>query len=177
LTHFQQVLFLALRQALLKLGTVAGIVVLSVCATRAFGPRPTVAQPAQQGDIRATSFTLVGADGTVLGRLAAGPAGNGNLTVYDTAGRMRAGVAGGGNVTVFDPDGKARAVLAHDAAGPFAGFGGLVALDANGNFRAVAGYSATNESPFLALFDETLPPTSGCGGLGPRSCRFSACPM
>src|SRR5690348_2610501 len=104
-----------LRLGLLKVGMVAGIVMLTVLAMRLFGPVQAAAQPAQQGDIRATSFTLVGPDGTILAKLAPGASnGNGNLTLFDTTGGPRASITGAGNVQVFDSNGKRRSGLFDD---------------------------------------------------------------
>jgi len=69
-------------------------------------PLQATAQSSQPQEVRASAFTLVGADGTVLARLASGPgAGNGHLALYDTAGTERLTLGGGGALNVFDQDG------------------------------------------------------------------------
>jgi hypothetical protein len=136
--------------------SILGIVALTVLGMRMFGPRPTAAQPAQQGDIRATSFTLVGPDGTVLARLAPGGQGNGNLTVFDTAGRPRAALVGSGQAVVYDIDGNRRVYLAVDATGDTAGAGFLISRDANGMIRTSVG-ADVDGAPFVRLFDENGP--------------------
>jgi hypothetical protein len=185
--------FAIIRRTLVKAAMVVGIVALTVLAMRVFGPRQTAAQPAQEGDVRATSFTLVGADGTVLAKLAPSSAGNGILTLFDTAGRPRAAIngngamavldtngkpriqlayaadgpfAGLGAVTVADTDGKPRIQLAYNAAGPTPGLGGMFVYDANGTARTVAGYNATDAAPFVRLYGENGPEgptTAPCG--------------
>jgi len=64
------------------------------------------AQSSQAQVVRASAFELVGADGTVLARLAPNSSmANGNLTLYDAAGMERLVLAGGGAVIVFDQEG------------------------------------------------------------------------
>jgi hypothetical protein len=157
-----------LRRALLKVIPVVGIVAVTVLAMRVFGPRQTAAQPAQQGDVRATSFTLVGTDGTVLAKLGPGPTGNGNLTVFDAAGRPRAQIGGSGTVSALDTDGKVRTQLFYAADGPLAGLGAMFVYDANGKVRTSAGSKLG--APFVELFDE-----NGIEGPDPTApCRARA---
>ena len=67
---------------------------------------PATAQSSQPQEVRASAFTLVGADGTVLARLApGGGAANGRLALYDAGGTERLRAAGAGTLNVFDPDG------------------------------------------------------------------------
>src|SRR5215210_2111180 len=69
-------------------------------------PPQATAQSSQLQEVRASAFTLVGADGTVLAQLAAGPgAGNGRLSLRDATGTERAMLAGSGQLNVFDQDG------------------------------------------------------------------------
>jgi len=106
---------------------------------RFLGPRPIQAPPAQQGDVRATSFTLLGADGTVLGRLSSGEAGGGTLELFNAAGgiltRVQTGGGGGGNLQLFDAQGNRRLTLA--------GEGALNVLDPSGTLRFRAGNTVT----------------------------------
>src|SRR5919202_1372222 len=67
-------------------------------------PRAT-AQSGQLQEVRASAFTLVGPDGTVLARLAPGPGGGGRLALSDTAGTERVTMASGGVLNVWDQDG------------------------------------------------------------------------
>ena len=57
------------------LGTVAGNLV---------APSSATAQSGQAQEVRASAFTLVGPDGTVLATLAPSSTANGSLTLYDT---------------------------------------------------------------------------------------------
>ena len=156
--------FAVIRRTLFKAAMVVGIVALTVLATRVFGPRQTAAQPAQEGDVRATSFTLVGTDGTVLAKLGPGPTGNGNLTVFDAAGRPRVAIGGSGTVNVLDTDGKVRTQLFYTADGPLAGLGAMFVYDANGKVRTSAGSKLG--TPFVELFGENGPegpdPAAAC---------------
>ena len=77
-----------------------GVLAFSLVAA----PQAT-AQSGQAQEVRASAFTLVGPDGTVLARLGAGGAGSGNLSLYDTAGTTRVAIAGG-FVSVWDGDGN-----------------------------------------------------------------------
>jgi hypothetical protein len=64
------------------------------------------AQSSQPQEVRASAFTLVGADGTVLAQLASGAgAGTGRLSLRDAAGTERVTLAGNGGLNVFDQDG------------------------------------------------------------------------
>ena len=78
-----------------------GVLAFSLVAA----PQAT-AQSSQLQEVRASAFTLVGADGTVLASLAPGGASaNGNLTLYDAAGTRRMRMTGGGEVVAYDQDG------------------------------------------------------------------------
>jgi hypothetical protein len=124
----------SLRPVLAKGVTVVGIVALTVLAMRLFGPLPARGQSANLGDVQVTSITLVGADGTVLGRLGPGPTGQGNLSLFDTAGVRKVTLAGG------SPEGGAGLSLVDDAGHPRVqvfystqnGLGGVRFMDANG---------------------------------------------
>src|SRR5918997_3190514 len=64
------------------------------------------AQSDQLQEVRASAFTLVGPDGTVLAQLAHNPAsGTGRLSMRDATGTERVTVAAGGILNVYDPDG------------------------------------------------------------------------
>jgi hypothetical protein len=80
-------------------------VVVTLVVVRGLVPSRAAAQPQQTGEVRASTFVLVGADGTELARLAPGPQGPGNLTLFDTAGKARVVLAGAGVMRVFDADG------------------------------------------------------------------------
>jgi hypothetical protein len=69
-------------------------------------PRPVTAQASQPSEVLASAFTLVGADGTVLARLAPGEgASTGRLSLRDSSGTERVTLNGGGGLNVFDQDG------------------------------------------------------------------------
>jgi hypothetical protein len=69
-------------------------------------PRPVTAQASQPSEMLASAFILVGADGTVLARLAPGEGtGTGRLSLRDAAGVERITLNGGGGLNVFGQDG------------------------------------------------------------------------
>jgi hypothetical protein len=73
----------------------------------AAAPQAT-AQSSQAQEVRASAFTLVGPDGTVLARLGpTTPSGNGLLTLNDAAGTRRL-ILGNEALRVFDEDGTLR---------------------------------------------------------------------
>lgn len=90
--------------------SVLGIVALSVLAMslvqHAMSPPRATAQSSQPQEVRASAFVLVGADGSVLGRLAPGGQGGGRLTLYDGTGTQRTALAAAGVLAAFDTDGK-----------------------------------------------------------------------
>ena len=64
------------------------------------------AQSSQLQEVRASAFTLVGPDGTVLAELAPGASGGaGRLLLRDTAGTSRVALVGSGILNVYDQDG------------------------------------------------------------------------
>ncbi len=65
------------------------------------------AQSSQLQEVRASAFTLVGPDGTVLATLARGPGptGPGRLSLRDGAGTERVTMTGAGILNVWDQDG------------------------------------------------------------------------
>src|SRR5581483_5631768 len=75
-------------------------------------PSGVSAQPGQAEEVRASAFTVVGSDGTVLARLGPGRNANGSLTLFDTDGTRRLILAGGGAVQVYDQDGTTLAFRA-----------------------------------------------------------------
>ena len=89
-----------------------GIVSLSVLSTllvqHLLNPPPAGAQAGQAQEIRAAAFTVVDANGAVLGRLGPSDRGNGNLTLYDTAGKVRTELGGGGGLNLYDVTGQYR---------------------------------------------------------------------
>jgi hypothetical protein len=63
------------------------------------------AQSSQPQEVRASAFTLVRADGTVLAQLAPSPGGTGRLALSDAAGTERVTLQGGGTLNIWDQDG------------------------------------------------------------------------
>jgi len=63
------------------------------------------AQSNQAQEVRASAFTLVGPDGTILAQLAPGGPGNGRLSLRDAAGTERVALAGAGALNVYDQNG------------------------------------------------------------------------
>ena len=68
-------------------------------------PPQATAQSSQPQEVRASAFTLVREDGTVLARLAPTPGGSGRLALSDVAGTERVTVVGSGILNVWDQDG------------------------------------------------------------------------
>ena len=67
---------------------------------------PATAQSSQPQEVRASAFTLVGPDGTVIAQLAPGAgAGAGRLSLRDAAGTERVILVGSGILNVYDQDG------------------------------------------------------------------------
>jgi hypothetical protein len=98
------------RSALLRGTSVLGIVLLSVVTTllvqRMVAPPRAAAQAGQLQEARASKFTLVGSDGTILATLQASTVdGNGQLNVFDAKGNKRARVQGAGLFVSYDVDG------------------------------------------------------------------------
>ena len=68
-------------------------------------PSQATAQSNQLQEVRASAFTLVGADGTVLATLAPGNNATGNLSLHDSTGTRRLSITGRGLIAVHDQDG------------------------------------------------------------------------
>jgi hypothetical protein len=68
---------------------------------------PATAQFGQLQEMRASAFTLVGSDGTVLASLAPTASGMGGLNLRDAAGTQRLILSGIGILNVYDQDGTA----------------------------------------------------------------------
>ena len=92
------------QRSLLLFGVVALSVVTALTVERLLDP-PSAAAQGQPQVVRASAFELVDDNGAVLARLGAGPAGNGNLALFDTQGVRRTVVAGNGGFSSFDRDG------------------------------------------------------------------------
>lgn len=98
------------RSAMIRGTSVVGIVLLSVVTTllvqRMVAPPRAAAQAGQLQEVRASKFTLVGSDGTILATLQASTVdGNGQLNVFDAKGNKRARVQGAGLFVSYDVDG------------------------------------------------------------------------
>ena len=77
-----------------------------VLAFSLVAPLQPTAESSQPQEVRASAFTLVGADGTVLAQLASDTrAGTGRLLLRGAAGTERVTLAGGAGLNVFDQDG------------------------------------------------------------------------
>lgn len=74
-------------------------------------PSRATAQPSQAPEVRASAFSLVGEDGTVIARLQPGPGQGGPpagvLILYSGEGTRRISITGAGTFNVFDEDGGA----------------------------------------------------------------------
>ena len=77
-----------------------GLLALSLGA-----PSAATAQSTQLQEVRASAFTLVGPDGTVLAQLATGTGLNGRLSLRDGAGTERVALVGSGVLNVYDQEG------------------------------------------------------------------------
>src|SRR4051812_3979754 len=64
----------------------------------------TTAQSSQLPEVRASAFTLVGSDGTVLASLSPSGTGAGFLRLFDAAGTRRVLLSGTGTLDVYDID-------------------------------------------------------------------------
>jgi hypothetical protein len=64
----------------------------------------TTAQSSQPQEVRASEFTLVGPDGTVLASLSQSRTGAGFLRLFDAEGKRRVLVSGTGTYEVYDGD-------------------------------------------------------------------------
>ena len=76
-----------------------------VLALSLVGPQTVTAQASQPQEVRASAFTLVAPDGTVLASLQRSGAGNANLGLNDGTGTRRMSLGGSGNLNVYDQDG------------------------------------------------------------------------
>ena len=96
-----------MRRAVILCGTTSFIMAFlgGVLAFGVMAPSAATAQSIQAQEVRASAFTLVGPDGTVLANLGAGGAGSGNLSLYDAAGTTRVTVSGG-FISICDADGN-----------------------------------------------------------------------
>jgi hypothetical protein len=102
------------------LGSILPIISAFIGAALAIGllvPPQATAESAQAQEVRASAFTLVGSDGTVLARLRPGETVSGErelgvLTLYSATGARRMVVAGAGTVNVYEPDGTTLAFRA-----------------------------------------------------------------
>jgi hypothetical protein len=84
------------------------------------------AQSSQLPEVRASAFTLVGPDGTVLAQLAPGSTnGNGRLSMRDAAGTERVTLVGDGLLRVYDQDGTTVVFRAGRSYNPVGGGTGL----------------------------------------------------
>jgi hypothetical protein len=79
------------------------------------------AQSNQPQEVRASAFTLVGADGTVLAQLAPTDGGAGRLLLRDAAGTQRVTLVSSGILNVWDQDG---ATVVFRASRSYPGTGG-----------------------------------------------------
>ena len=104
--------------------SVVTIFVLFESGQRVMTPARVAAQPEQLQEVRASKFTLVAADGTVVGAwesepsqqvtrggVTATPLGGGRLTVFNSLGKQRLRLNPNGIFAVYDEDGQRRALL------------------------------------------------------------------
>jgi hypothetical protein len=97
-----------MRRAVLLCGTASFVMAFlgSVLAFALVAPSVATAQSGQLQEVRASAFTLVGPDGTVLAELFPTTPGNvARLTLRDSTGTERVRLVGTGVVNVFDQEG------------------------------------------------------------------------
>src|SRR5207248_1136115 len=93
-------------------------VLVMLLAQRVMTPNRATAQSSEPQEVRASAFTLVAPDGTVVGRWEATPAsapgaarpngGGGRLSVYNAQGKERVRLNPNGILVVYDTDGRGR---------------------------------------------------------------------
>jgi hypothetical protein len=110
-----------------------GVLAFSLVAA----PQAT-AQSSQPQEVRASAFTLVGTDGTVLARLAPGRNGFGRLDLYDPSGTRRSAIAANGQIEVYDDDGETPVFRAGRNDGPGASTVNGVQLGPGGSIGILA---------------------------------------
>jgi hypothetical protein len=141
----------SLRHAVSLISTVSLSVLATLLMQHLLAPPHITAQVSDTQVVRASAFELVGADGTILARLAPDQAGNGLLTLSDAAGRPRSFVAGMGRLGVSDANGKVRASM---FVNPTNNSSGVQAADEEGNRRANLVYDPTvSFGTSMRLFD------------------------
>jgi hypothetical protein len=142
------------RTWLARMGTLIGIVLLSVASTlaaqRLLVPTAARAQSGDASEIRASAFVLVGADGTEIARLGPGSQGAGNLKLFDQTGQLRIAVSGAGDLLAYGNGGTALAQL---YAKPDDNSSGLILRDPDGNVRVDAGQSPDNAAAAVRVHD------------------------
>jgi hypothetical protein len=158
-----------LHNRLIQGASLIALIVLTVATIRLFNPRRTHAQSAQLDAVRASSFTLVGPDGTVLATLAPGEHGNGHLDLFDTTGRRTVTVTGGSGeggagVQLYDAEGHARVQLFYSNNNNFAA---LRVLGADGKPRAAMSNGTppggAEEATSFLVYDPSGNPRAGIG--------------
>lgn len=105
------------------------------------GPARALAQSAQVQEVRASKFTLVGPDGTILATLSPSSfTGDALLNMYDAGGTRRLQFAGTGIMDVYDQDGVTHVFRAGRNYVPGPRGGGLVngvQLDKDGSISVI----------------------------------------
>ena len=125
-------------------------------------PGAATAQSIQSGEVRASSFVLVGSDGTVIGRLGPGSSGNGNLTLFDASGRLHIAVSGSGDLLAYGTGGTALAQLYASADTDSSGF---ILRDPNGKIRVDAGQNPEADAAAVRVHDQAGQLRTGIGSL------------
>jgi hypothetical protein len=139
---------------------------LTLVLQHVLSPSAVTAQQDGANEVRASAFVLTGADGTVLGRLAPGPQGNGLLTLTNNTGRPRMFVSGGGVISVNDADGH---TLVQVVVNTDRGVSGLFVRDAQGTARLAAIRNEPQDGQVVQVFDADGHPRVGLGSLADPS--------
>jgi hypothetical protein len=136
--------------------TTAGTVALSVAVTllvaRALVAPEATAQSEQVGEVRASAFVLVGADGAPRASLAVRENGAVNIQFFDGAGALRS-MLGEAGLTVRDTDGRTiRLFTGLLPGGAGAGSVGTYVSGSSGSLRLFSGVSP-NGDPNVQVVD------------------------
>jgi hypothetical protein len=139
-----------IRQGAATAVTVLLSVLVTLLLMRGLVPPRAAAQPEQEGEIRASAFVLVRADGVEIARLQPGGSGGGFLSLFDADGKERFALTPLGFL-INNADG----VTPRMGMGlnPLSGAPGINLRDGAGNLRMTFGINPDRETPFIQLRD------------------------
>jgi hypothetical protein len=139
-----------LRTVVATAGTVLLSVLVTLAVMRELTPPRAAAQPQQEGEVRASAFVLVRADGVEIARLQPGGSGGGFFSLFDADGKERFALTPLGFL-INNADG----VTPRMGMGlnPLSGAPGINLRDGAGNLRITFGINPDRETPFIQLRD------------------------